>query len=58
MMQNLRAFFSLLWIASTGCLLASVLAFVLTWGGYSDYLLWSAILWGIATLGVIATSLQ
>lgn len=58
MIPNLRIFFSLLWIASTGCLLASVLAFVFTWGSYFDYLLWSAAFWGIATLGTIATSLE
>ncbi len=57
MIENLRLFFSILWLVMTGCLLASILAWIITWGGYTDYVYTAAALWVIASIGAIYTSL-
>ena len=57
MRENFRLVFSLLWLAATGCLLASVLAFIFTWGGYLQYVEISAAVWVIVSIGAIVTSL-
>ena len=57
MYENFRVFFSILWFVSFGCSVASLLAVVVSWGGYLEYLYASLILLGVATAGAIVTSL-
>ena len=57
MYENARLFFSILWLAATGCLFASILVVIFTWGGYLEYLYAALVIWSIATFGAIVTSL-
>lgn len=57
MYENFRLFFSVIWLIATASLVASVLAFIFTWGGYLDFLYISVAAWCISTLGAIVTSL-
>lgn len=57
MYENVRLFFSILWLAATGSLVASMCAFIFTWGGFVDYLSASALVWVFASIGAIVTSL-
>ena len=57
MYENFRLFFSILWLAATGCLLAAGFVVLVTWGGYLDYFYSVLGIWCIATVGTIATSL-
>ena len=57
MYENARLFFSITWLVATGCLLAAGLAVLLTWGDFLQYLYVAALVWGIATIGAVVTSL-
>ena len=57
MYENLRVFFSIVWLVATGCLLASLLAFAVTWGDFREYLIASIAIWCIASFGAVYTSL-
>jgi len=56
MYENFRLFFSILWLAACGCVFASALAVLVSWGGYLDYLYASIAMWCIATIGTVVTS--
>lgn len=56
MYENLRLFFSILWLAATGCLLATIFIVIVTWGNL-DYFYTALVVWIIASLGAIVTSL-
>lgn len=57
MYENLRLFFSFLWLAALGCAIASGLAVLVSWGGYTEYLYASLAAFAIATAGTLVTSL-
>ena len=57
MYENIRLFFSILWLVASGCLLASIFIVIVTWGGHFDYLYTAAAVWVIASIGAIVTSL-
>jgi hypothetical protein len=56
MKENLRVFFSILWLIGVGASLATGLAVLATWGSYVDYFLGSLVLLAGATAATIATS--
>jgi len=57
MNENIRLLFSAAWLVATGCLVATGLAVLVTWGDYLTYFYASLIAWSVATVGAIATSL-
>ena len=57
MKENIRLFFSILWLVATGCVLASVFLIIFTWGGHLNYLYISLAVWAVATAGAIITAL-
>lgn len=57
MYENARFVFVVLWYIAAGCLFATVLLVIFTWGDYSQYLLAAAIALGVATIGTIVTSI-
>jgi hypothetical protein len=57
MNENLRLFFSILWLGSVGFSVAFGLAVIVSWGGYLEYFLAAVILAAIATAGAFVTSL-
>ena len=58
MKEDLRLVFSLLWFPAVGCTFAGGMLFVLTFGEYGMFFLWSAIACALATAGVLVTSLD
>lgn len=57
MYENVRFFFSVLWLIALGTTFAFGLAFIISWGGYLDYLLASIAALVVSTAGVVVTSL-
>ena len=57
MYENLRAFFSILWLIALGATFATGLAFIVSWGGYTEYLYASLAVLAVSTAGVLLTSL-
>jgi len=58
MKENLRVLFSIIWLLSCGAILASAIAFIITWGDYGSFLIGSVVAWCIATAGTVITSLN
>jgi Na+/H+ antiporter NhaA len=56
MYENARMFFVALLYISFGALYALAILNIVTVGDYLDYLLAAAILWGVAMLGTVVTS--
>jgi hypothetical protein len=49
MREMIRLACSLLWFPATGAVFATGLLFILTWGGYFEFLLASALAWALTT---------
>jgi len=58
MRDNLRLIFSALWFPATGAALAGIMLFILTFGDYWEFFLWSVGAWVICTVIVITASLN
>ena len=56
MIQAFRVFFSIVWFISLGVSFATGLGFIVTLGGYGEYLLWSLITLAASTGLVSALS--
>lgn len=50
--------FSMIWLVALGCLFASLIVFIFTWGGFAPYFYWSAGTWMISTIVVVTISLN
>ena len=57
MYENTRLFFSIVWLIALGCSLALGLAVVISWGGFLEYFYAALVVLGVATAGVLVTSL-
>jgi hypothetical protein len=57
MYENVRVFFSILWLIAFGAAFATGFAVIISWGGFLEYFIASLIVLGVATAGVIITSL-
>lgn len=57
MYENVRLFFSVLWLFAVGFALATGMAVVISWGGYVDYFFASLGVLAVSTAGVLVTSL-
>ena len=56
MFENMRLFFSVLWVISVGAAFAFGLAALISWGGFLDYLAAAVGAIIVSTIGVILTS--
>ncbi len=57
MKENLRLFFSILWLLSLGFSFAFGLAVLVTWGSNAEYFMAALMLLVVATTGMFFTSL-
>ena len=57
MRENLRLFFSILWLGSMGFSFAFGVAVIISLGGFLEFFLASLILFAISTAGTVITSL-
>ncbi len=57
MRDNARFYLSMLWLVLTGCVVASALIVLITWGDHTELLFASLGAWVFATAGTILLSL-
>ena len=57
MYENVRVFFSILWLVALGAAFATGLAVLVSWGSYTEYFYAALVLLGVATAGTLVTSL-
>ena len=56
MFENVRLFFSIVWVIAVGAAVAFGLAAIISWGGFLDYLAASIGVIIVSTIGVVVTS--